>query len=67
MPEEYPYAQQEAQLLAQIAARRKAYMQRYGRAEQQFTGNAGKAGNVLGDQYSDPGDGDDLFKGDLLN
>jgi hypothetical protein len=41
MPQEYPYAQQEAQLLAQISARRKAYMQRYGKAEQQFTSTQG--------------------------
>jgi Zn-dependent oligopeptidase len=66
MPQEYPYAQQEAQLLAQISARRKAYMQRYGRAEQQFTGNASGA-NLLGDTYNDPGTGDDLFKGNILD
>jgi hypothetical protein len=66
MADEYPYEEQEAQLLAQMAARRKAYMQRFGRAENKFTGSGG-GGNVLGDQYSDPGSGDDLFSGDILN
>jgi hypothetical protein len=37
MADEYPYEEQEAQLLAQMAARRKAYMQRYGQAETQYT------------------------------
>jgi hypothetical protein len=39
----YPdaFEAQEAQLLAQISARRKAYMQRYGKAEQQFTSTQG--------------------------
>ena len=39
----YPdaFEAQEAQLLAQLSARRKAYMQRYGQAEQQFTSTQG--------------------------
>jgi hypothetical protein len=65
LPTDYPkaYATQEEQLLAQIAARRKAFMQKAGRAEQQFTG---EKPNLLGDQYNDPGEGNDLFEGDIL-
>jgi hypothetical protein len=67
-PTNYPkqYADQEAQLLAQIAARRKAFLQRTGQAEQQYVKKGGGE-NELGDQYNDPGEGDDLFKGDILN
>lgn len=68
LPTDYPkaYATQEDQLLAQIAARRKAFMQKSGQAEQQFIRTGGKP-NALGDQYNDPGEGDDLFKGDILS
>jgi hypothetical protein len=68
VPQDYPqqYVNQEQQLLAQIAARRKAFLQRSGRAEQQYVQKGGGP-NELGDQYEDPGDGDDLFKGDILS
>lgn len=40
LPPGYPpaYAQQEEQILAQISARRRAFMDRSGQNEQQFTG-----------------------------
>jgi len=63
MPQEYPYAQQEAQLLAQIAARRKAYMQKYGNAEQQFTQQQ-TGGNT--DEDQELLDDNNLFAGDIL-
>lgn len=69
VPPNYPkqYENQEEQVLAQIAARRKAFMQKAGQAEQQFVKKGPTGANLLGDTYSDPGDGDDLFKGDILN
>jgi hypothetical protein len=68
VPQDYPqqYVNQEQQLLAQIAARRKAFMQKTGQAEQQYVKKGG-APNTLGDEYADAGEGDDLFKGNILD
>jgi hypothetical protein len=67
LPTDYPkaYADQEQQLLAQIAARRRAFMQKAGQAEQQYTEKRSSP-NGLGDEYNDPGTGDNLFEGDIL-
>lgn len=69
VPPNYPkqYADQEEKVLAQIAARRRAYLQQASQAEQQYVKKGPQGANLLGDQYNDPGDGDDLFKGDILS
>jgi hypothetical protein len=63
----YPdvFEAQEAQLLAQINARRKAYMSKMGQAEDQYVQSGGQS-NDLGDTY-DSTDVDHLFDGDILN
>jgi hypothetical protein len=69
VPSNYPeeYEDQEEQVLAQIAARRKAFMQKAGQAEEQYVKKGPSGANLLGDRYNDPGDGDDLFKGNILD
>jgi hypothetical protein len=72
-PPGYPpaYAQQEEQVLQQISARRKAFMERSGQAEQQFTGAAPQQTEMVQKSSVPTASGEqkavnDLFGGDVL-
>ena len=66
---EYPsqYADQEAAILEQIVARRKAYMQRFGNAEQRYMQQGGNPQqvNAIRDNSEQEFNVDNLFEGDL--
>jgi hypothetical protein len=73
LPVGYPaaYAQQEAQVLQQIAARRRAFLQRAGQNEQQFTGAAPQPAEMVQQSSVPTASGEekiikDLFAGDVL-
>jgi hypothetical protein len=73
LPPGYPaaYAQQEAQVLQQISARRRAFMERAGQAEQQFTGAAPQQTEMVQKSSVPSASGEqkaveDLFEGDVL-
>jgi hypothetical protein len=73
LPAGYPaaYAQQESQVLQQIAARRKAFLQQADQNEQQFTGAAPQQSEMIPKRAA-PGAMEeekvinDLFAGDVL-
>lgn len=73
LPPGYPaaYAQQEAQVLEQISARRRAFLQRAGQNEQQFTQAAPQQAEMVQQSSVPTGSREakamkDLFSGDIL-